>query len=57
MTALFDAQVWYKTDDEDAEAVREEGDDEYVGTLAHIFNELRKDEQRIRIVDIRRLNR
>jgi hypothetical protein len=62
VTALFDAQVWYmQPDDEagdlDADAVRGEGESEYVGSLAHIFQQLRKDEHRIRLVDIRRMNR
>ena len=56
MTALFDAQVWY-TDGDDEEAVRGEGEQEYTGTLAHIFQQLRKDEHRIRLVDIQRVSR
>jgi hypothetical protein len=56
VTALFDAQVWY-TDGDDEEAVRDEGEEEYVGTLEHIFRSLRADEHRIRIVDIHRMNK
>ena len=55
MTALFDAQVWYMDGDTE-EAVRGEGEQEYVGTLTHIFNQLRADEHRIRSIDIQRLN-
>lgn len=60
MTALFSADVWYTDDDPentDAEAVRGEGEQEYTGTLAHIFQQLRKDEHRIRLVDIHRVSR
>lgn len=56
MSALFDAQVWY-TDGDDEEHVRGEGEAEYTGTLAHIFRSLRADEQRISVIDIRRMNR
>jgi hypothetical protein len=56
MTALFDAQVWY-TDGDDEEAVRGEGEAEYIGSLAHIFKQLQADEHRIRLVDIHRMSR
>ena len=59
MTPLFDANVWYMDDDPDnpeGECVHGEGEQEYVGTLAHLFQQLRKDEHRIRLVDIRRLS-
>lgn len=55
MTALFDAQVWY-TDGDTEEAVREEGEEEFVGSLAHLFRRLQAEEHRIRIVDIRRMS-
>lgn len=56
MTALFDAQVWY-TDGDEEEAVRGEGEEEFVGSLAHIFRRLQSEEHRLRIVDIRRMSR
>lgn len=55
MTALFDAQVWY-TDGDDEEAVRGEGEDEFVGSLERVFRQLQAEEHRIRIVDIRRMS-
>jgi hypothetical protein len=56
MTALFDAQVWY-TDGDDTETVRGEGEEEFVGSLAHIFRRLQAEEHHIRIVDIRRMSK